>query len=196
MRRRKFLRDSAAAATGVFVSSIIPISVFGKNSVSHFRLAAQLVRDGKIGKPGTVRIGLHDAAMIKDLGHIYFESAAWGTKTELTDPLSAEAVAEYYTGDVSGDFIARVDYINGITFLTGSSYPAGIMFEGTDGWIIAKGDNTGSGLIEASDKSINVNDININEDHHISTGESCQRGKRISLLINSAIMAGRKLNWG
>jgi len=162
-----------------------------QRSSPQFRVAAELVRNGRIGKLHTVKIGLpgdpsgpeaaempvpknlnydmwlgstpqvyyteirvhpqsgfdrpgwlrceqFGAGMITGWGQHHFDSAAWGMDTELTGPISVEAVADFPKSglwDVHGDFMSKAEYKNGITQLTSGGYPNGIRYEGTDGWI-------------------------------------------------------------
>jgi predicted dehydrogenase len=163
-----------------------------QRSSAQFRVAAELVRNGRIGKLETVKIGLpgdpagpdapempipanlnynmwlgstpevyytemrvhpqnsindrpgwlrceqFGAGMITGWGQHHFDSAAWGMDTELTGPVSIEAVADFPKHglwNVHGDFMAKADYKNGITMLTSGGYPNGVRYEGTEGWI-------------------------------------------------------------
>jgi myo-inositol 2-dehydrogenase/D-chiro-inositol 1-dehydrogenase len=163
-----------------------------QRSSTQFRVAAELVRNGRIGKLETVKIGLpgdpsgpeaeempvpenlnydawlgstpevyytemrvhpqnsitdrpgwlrceqFGAGMITGWGQHHFDSAAWGMDTELTGPVTVEAVAQFPKSglwDVHGDFMAKTEYKNGITMLTSGGYPNGIRYEGTEGWI-------------------------------------------------------------
>jgi predicted dehydrogenase len=173
-----------------------------QRSMEQFRIAAELVRNGRIGKLETVKIGLpgdpsgpyapempvpknlnydmwlgstpqvyytemrvhpqnsltdrpgwlrceqFGAGMITGWGQHHFDSAAWGMDTELTGPLTVEAVAQFPKSglwDVHGDFMAKAEYKNGITMLTSGGYPNGVRYEGTEGWIfVTRGSYTAS----------------------------------------------------
>ena len=163
-----------------------------QRSSAQFRVAAELVRNGRIGKLQTVKIGLpgdpsgpeapempipknlnydmwlgstpwvyyteirvhpqnsindrpgwlrceqFGAGMITGWGQHHFDSAAWGMDTELTGPISIEAVADFPKSglwDVHGDFMSKAEYANGVTMLTSGGYPNGVRYEGTEGWI-------------------------------------------------------------
>lgn len=194
-----------------------------QRSMAQFRIAAELVRNGRIGKLETVKIGLpgdpsgpealempvpknlnydmwlgstpmvfytemrvhpqkgitdrpgwlrceqFGAGMITGWGQHHFDSAAWGMDTELTGPVSIEAVAQFPKSglwDVHGDFMAKAEYENGITMLTSGGYPNGIRYEGTEGWIfVTRGDYTASAsdpVVKAdNNKSLDASDPKI-----------------------------------
>jgi myo-inositol 2-dehydrogenase/D-chiro-inositol 1-dehydrogenase len=211
-----------------------------QRSEAQFRRAAELVRNGRIGKVHTVKIGLpgdpkgpvfpempvpknlnfdmwlgstpeipytenlvhpqigysrpgwlrhenYGAGMITGWGQHHFDSAAWGMDTELTGPVSVEAVAEFPKSgswNVHGDFMVKHEYENGITVYTSGGYPNGIRYEGDQGWIfVTRGeyratatDPVPTGSIESLNASseeilrsvIGENEINlyISEDQH------------------------------
>lgn len=95
-------------------------------------------------RPGWLRCEQFGAGMITGWGQHHFDSAAWGMDTELTGPVTVEAVAQFPKSglwDVHGDFMAKAEYKNGITMLTSGGYPNGIRYEGTEGWIfVTRGD--------------------------------------------------------
>lgn len=204
-----------------------------QRSSTQFRVAAELVRNGRIGKLHTVKIGLpgdpsgppaektpvpenlnygmwlgstpdvyyteirvhpqkdfdrpgwlrceqFGAGMITGWGQHHFDSAAWGMDTELTGPISIEAVAQFPKSglwDVHGDFMSKAEYKNGITMLTSGGYPNGVRYEGTEGWIFVTRGNyratdsdpipqgPGQKPLEASDPKILKSVIGPNETH-------------------------------
>lgn len=204
-----------------------------QRSSKQFRVAAELVRNGRIGKLHTVKIGLpgdpsgpeapemsvpsnlnydmwlgstpevyyteirvhpqnnydrpgwlrceqFGAGMITGWGQHHFDSAAWGMDTELTGPISVEAVAQFPKSglwNVHGDFMVKAEYENGITMYTSGGYPNGIRYEGTDGWIfVSRGNYVASAsdpvdqkanarALDASDPNILTSEIGKNEIH-------------------------------
>ena len=193
-----------------------------QRAMAQFRVAAELVRNGRIGKVHTVKIGLpgdpagpeapempvpsnlnfdmwlgstpevpyteigvhpqedysrpgwlrirnYGAGMITGWGQHHYDSAAWGMNTELTGPVSVEALAEFPKSglwNVHGDFFVKHEYDNGMTVYTSGGYTNGIKYIGEDGWIfVSRGDYQASATDpvdqEKSAKALNASDPKI-----------------------------------
>lgn len=132
------------------------------------------------GRPGWLRLEQFGAGMITGWGQHHFDSAAWGMDTELTGPISVQAVAEFPKSglwNVHGDFMVKAEYANGITMYTSGGFPNGIRYEGTEGWVfVSRGDYVASAsdpvsaaksskALDASDPKILTSVIGENEIH-------------------------------
>ena len=166
-------------------------------------------------RPGWLRCEQFGAGMITGWGQHHFDSAAWGMDTELTGPISIEAVAQFPKSGlnyVHGDFMSIAEYKNGITTLTSGGYPNGVRYEGTEGWIFV---TRSKYAVTASDPKLITSVIGPNEIHlyqsssqqenwlecirsrkdPISPVEIGHRACSVCLVTHIAMKIGRKLNW-
>lgn len=120
-------------------------------------------------RPGWLRCEQFGAGMITGWGQHHYDSAAWGMDTELTGPVSVQAVAQFPKSglwDVHGDFMSVAEYRNGVTQLTSGTYPNGVRYEGTEGWIfVTRGAYTATAsdpvVIDRNAKSLDASDPKI-----------------------------------
>jgi myo-inositol 2-dehydrogenase/D-chiro-inositol 1-dehydrogenase len=123
-------------------------------------------------RPGWLRCEQFGAGMITGWGAHLFDYSSWGMDTEHTGPVSVEAVAQFPKSglwNVHGDYMVKAEYENGISMYTSSGSPAGIRYEGDEGWIFVThvGDNT----LDASDPKILNSEIKENEIHLYQSSE-------------------------
>ncbi len=137
-------------------------------------------------RPGWLRLEQFGAGMITGWGQHHYDSAAWGMDTELTGPISVEAVAQFPKSglwNVHGDFMAKAEYANGITMLTSGGYTNGIKYIGSEGWIfVSRGNYSATAsdpvskeksakALDASDPNILTSKIGANEIHLYKSDE-------------------------
>jgi len=148
-------------------------------------------------RPGWLRCEQFGAGMITGWGVHHIDIVHWGMDTEYTGPVEIEGTAEFPKSgiwDVHGPYSIQAKYANGVTVFISDSYPNGIRFEGTEGWIfVSRGDaavtasDPTSGdnqALSASDPKILRSQIGPNEihlfrstDHHGNWLESIKSRK-------------------
>jgi predicted dehydrogenase len=131
-------------------------------------------------RPGWLRCEQFGAGMITGWGAHHVDSAHWGMNTEYTGPIEVWGEAEFPTHglwDVHGTFRTQALYANGVTMMISDTYPNGVKFEGTGGWIfVTRGDYRATASdplpdakgvkpLEASDPKIIRSVIGPNEIH-------------------------------
>lgn len=90
------------------------------------------------GRPGWLRVEDFCLGMITGWGSHHLDIAHLGMGCELGGPTTITAHAEFPKSgihNVHGNMHAELAYPNGITLIVDSTYPCGIRFEGSDGWI-------------------------------------------------------------
>ncbi|MDP4149697.1 MAG: Gfo/Idh/MocA family oxidoreductase [Bacteroidota bacterium] len=131
-------------------------------------------------RPGWLRCEQFGAGMITGWGAHHVDSAHWGMNTEYTGPIEVWGEAEFPTTglwNVHGTFKTQALYANGVTMMISDTYPNGVKFEGTEGWIfVTRGDYRATASdpvpdakgvkpLEASDPKIIRSVIGPNEIH-------------------------------
>jgi predicted dehydrogenase len=102
-------------------------------------------------RPGWLRCEQFGAGMITGWGSHHVDCAHWAMDTEYTGPIEVWGTAEFPKKglwDVHGPFKTEGLYANGVHMIISDSFPNGIKFEGTKGWIFV---SRGEGRATASD---------------------------------------------
>jgi myo-inositol 2-dehydrogenase/D-chiro-inositol 1-dehydrogenase len=131
-------------------------------------------------RPGWLRCEQFGSGMITGWGAHHIDTAHWGMGTEYTGPVEVKASAQFPEKglwDVHGDFNVEARYENGVTMLISGSYPNGVRFIGSEGWIfvsrgdvpVTESDPLGSAkntdALNASDPKILTSEIGPDEIH-------------------------------
>jgi len=164
-------------------------------------------------RPGWLQIERYCLGMITGWGSHMNDIAQWGNGTEDTGPIEIEASAEFPDRglfDVHTIYRSDAKYANGVRLLQETGEPAGVRFEGTDGWIFVQ-----RGKIEASDPEIlrqeaGEDEVNlyISSNHMrnflecmrfrkdpVAPVEAGHRSNTICCITHIAMKMGRKLRW-
>jgi predicted dehydrogenase len=89
-------------------------------------------------RPGWLRCEQFGAGMITGWGTHHIDIAHWAMDTELTGPVSAEAIALFPKSglwDVHGPYQVKLNYGNGVAVYISDKYPNGVKFLADEGWI-------------------------------------------------------------
>ena len=103
------------------------------------------------GRPGWITTEDFGLGMITNWGAHHVDIAHWGMGMELSGPTSIEAKATFMTNDVwTVHYTYHVEmlYPNGALLILDDSFPNGVRFEGTEGWVFCA---RGSEQVTASD---------------------------------------------
>jgi len=95
-------------------------------------------------RPGWLRCEQFGAGMITGWGAHHVDSAHWAMGTELTGPVEVSGWGEFPTHglwDVHGKFKTEALYKDGVRMIISDSFPNGIKFYGTEGWIFVSRGN-------------------------------------------------------
>jgi len=104
-------------------------------------------------RPGWLRCEQFGAGMITGWGAHHLDTAHWAMGTEYTGPVEVEAEASFPSSglwNVHGDFMVHSRYANGVYMQISGSFPNGVKFYGSEGWIFV---SRGSVAVTSSDPS-------------------------------------------
>jgi predicted dehydrogenase len=90
------------------------------------------------GRPGWITTEDFGLGMITNWGAHHIDIAHWGMGMELGGPTSIEAKAGFMTNDVwtvHQTYHVEMLYPNGVQLIMDNTFPNGIRFEGTEGWV-------------------------------------------------------------
>ncbi len=99
---------------------------------------------GDFSRPGWLRCEQFGAGMITGWGAHHLDTAHWAMGTEYTGPIEVEAEASFPQSglwNVHGDFMVHSKYANGVTMEVSGTFPNGVRFEGSEGWIFVSRGN-------------------------------------------------------
>lgn len=103
------------------------------------------------GRPGWITTEDFGLGMITNWGAHHIDIAHWAMGMELSGPSSIQAHAEFMKGDVwtvHHTYHVEMTYPNGVQVILDQSFPNGLRFEGTDGWVFCA---RGSAQVTSSD---------------------------------------------
>jgi predicted dehydrogenase len=103
------------------------------------------------GRPGWITTEDFGLGMITNWGAHHMDIAHWGMGLELSGPTAIDARADFMTGDVwtvHHTYHVELQYPNGALVIMDHTFPNGIRFEGTDGWVFCA---RGAAQVTASD---------------------------------------------
>jgi predicted dehydrogenase len=102
-------------------------------------------------RPGWLRCEQFGAGMITGWGAHHLDTAHWAMGTEYTGPVEVEAEATFPESglwNVHGDFMVHAKYANGVQMQVSGTFPNGVKFYGSKGWIFV---SRGNVAVTASD---------------------------------------------
>ncbi len=105
------------------------------------------------GRPGWITTEDFGLGMITNWGAHHMDIAQWAMGMELGGPSTIQAHAEFMKNDVwtvHHTYHVEMLYPNGVNLILDQSFPNGIRFEGTDGWVFCA---RGPGQVTSSDPS-------------------------------------------
>ncbi len=164
-------------------------------------------------RPGWMQIEPYCRGMITNWGAHMLDIAQWGHGTELSGPVSVEAAAEFPERglfNVHTKFRAEALYADGVTLTVETGDPAGVRFEGTEGWLFVRREGIecsnpswlsyqpGSGpvqLYRSSNHMKNFLECMRTRKDPAAPVEVGHRSNSLCLIVHAAMKLQRKLRW-
>ena len=103
------------------------------------------------GRPGWITTEDFGLGMITNWGAHHMDIAQWAMGMELSGPTRVHGHADFMHNDVwtvHHGYHVEMQYANGVQLILDDSYPNGIRFEGSDGWVFCA---RGAAQVTASD---------------------------------------------
>lgn len=164
------------------------------------------------GRPGWLQIERYCKGMITGWGAHMNDIAQWGNGTDESGLVEIEASGEFPDRglfNVHTDYKAEGKFTNGVKLVQGTG-PAGVRFEGDEGWIFVSRDKLtasdpellkgkipedGVHLYESKNHVLNFFDCMRSRKDPVAPVEVGHRSNSICLITHIAMRLGRKLNW-
>lgn len=165
------------------------------------------------GRPGWLQIEDYSRGMITGWGSHMFDIAQWGHGSDDSGPIEMAATAEFPRRglfNVHTTFHAEGRYADGVKLIADSGAPAGVRFEGDDGWIdvgrshlkAEPGDILRAEIGEdelqlpkSSNHMLNFLECVRRDEDPICPVEVGHRSNSICVITHIAMKLGRKLRW-
>ncbi len=166
------------------------------------------------GRPGWLQIEGYCRGMITGWGSHMNDIAQWGHGTDRDSCVtSIQATAEFPDRglfDVHTTFRAEAHYADGVQLVQETGGPAGVRFEGTDGWIFVRRGGIEAGPATILEETISADELHlpVSSDHYrnfldcmrsredpVCPVEVGHRSNSLCIITHIAMKLGRKLNW-
>ena len=164
-------------------------------------------------RPGWLQIESYCRGMITGWGAHMFDTAQWGLGTDRSGPVEIEATAEFPKRglfDVHTSFRAEGRYASGVRLIAESGSPAGVRFEGEEGWIAVTRSDLKAQPQSLLTETIADDEVQLYESNNhmldflqcMRTGkdpicpvEVGHRSNSVCVIAHVAMKLGRKLHW-
>ena len=108
------------------------------------------------GRPGWITTEDFGLGMITNWGAHHMDIAQWAMGMELSGPTRVHGHADFMHSDVwtvHHGYHVEMQYANGVQLILDDTYPNGIRFEGSDGWVFCA---RGAAQVTASDPTVSA----------------------------------------